>query len=50
MEISVAVSYLVHYDTLSQNAADIAAKYDGYFITKCDSLIAKYGSYYKMRR
>ena len=35
------VSYLVHYDTLLQNATDI---------TKCDSSISKYGSYYKMRR
>ena len=32
----VAVSYLVHYDTLLQNSIDIIAKCDSYFITKCD--------------
>ena len=28
--------YLVHYDTLLQNATDIIAKYDSYFFTKYD--------------
>ena len=28
--------YLVHYDTLLQNATDIIAKCDRYFITKYD--------------
>ena len=40
----LTVSYLVHYDTLLQNAADIIAKCDSYFITKCDK------SYDKMRQ
>ena len=29
------VPYLVHYDTLLQNSADIITKCDNYFITKC---------------
>ena len=33
---SVTVSYLIHYDTLLQNATDIITKCDSYFITKCD--------------
>ena len=32
----VAVLYLVHYDTLLQNAIDIITECDNYFITKCD--------------
>ena len=30
------VSYLVHVNSLLQNATDIIAKWDRYFITKCD--------------
>ena len=30
------ISYLVHYDTLLQNEADITAKCDSNFPTKCD--------------
>ena len=30
------VSYLIHYDSLLQNATDIITKCDSYFITKCD--------------
>ena len=32
---SVTVSYLIRYDSLLQNATDIIAKCDSYFITKC---------------
>ena len=32
----VAVSYLVHYDSLLQNTTDIITKYHSYFITKCN--------------
>ena len=39
---SVTVSYLIHYDSLLQNATDIITKCDSYFITKCDrSLLQK---------
>ena len=61
---SVTVSYLIHYDSLLQNATDIITIYDSYFITKwdrslfqnatvitnCDDFITKCGSYYKMLR
>ena len=61
---SVAVSYLILYDSLLQNATDIIAKCDSYFIakcdrsllqnatviTKCDDFITKYDRYYKIRR
>ena len=30
------VSYLVHFNSLLQNVTDIIAKWDRYFITKCD--------------
>ena len=30
------VLYLIHYDTLLQNATDIITKCNSYFITKCD--------------
>ena len=33
---SVTVSYLIHYDSLLQNATDITTKCGSYFITKCD--------------
>ena len=33
---SVTGSYLLHYNSLSQNATDIITKWDSYFITKCD--------------
>ena len=54
----IAVSYLVHYDTLLQNARDIIAKCNGYFIpkcvrffiTKCDSFISSCERYDKIRR
>ena len=32
---SVTVSYLIHYDSLLQNVADIITKCVSYFITKC---------------
>ena len=33
---SVTVSYLIHYNSLLQNATDIITKCVSYFITKCD--------------
>ena len=33
---SVTVSYLIRYDSLLQNAADVITKCGSYFITKCD--------------
>ena len=33
---SVTVSFLIHYDSLLQNATDIITKCNRYFITKCD--------------
>ena len=47
---SAAVSYLIRYDSLLQNATDIVTKCDSNFITKCDRFITKCGSYYKIRR
>ena len=32
----VVVSYLVHYDTLLQNATDITTKCNSYLIANCD--------------
>ena len=41
--IVVVVSYIVHYNTLLQNATDIITKCNSFFITKCDkSLLKKY--------
>ena len=36
---ALMVLYLVHYDTLLQNAADTTIKCDSYFITKCDKCL-----------
>ena len=62
---SITVSYLIHYDSLLQNATDINTKCDSYFITKCDrclfqnssgfllqnaTVITKSVVYYKMVR
>ena len=33
------VSYLVHYNTLLQNATDFITKCDSYFITECDKIL-----------
>ena len=33
---SVTVWYLIHHDSLLQNATDVITKCDSYFITKCD--------------
>ena len=41
---SVAVSYLVRYDSLLQNATGIITKYDRYFITKCYRSLLKNAS------
>ena len=40
----VAVSYLVYYDTLLQNATDIITKCNNYFITKCDKYLLQNSS------
>ena len=45
---SVTVSYLIHYDSLLQNATDIITKCDSYCITKCDKMCQVF--YYKMRQ
>ena len=37
-------SYLVHYDTLLQNAADIITKCEISFITKCDNSLSQNAS------
>ena len=41
---SVTVSYLIHYDSLLQNATDIITKCDSYFITKCDRSLSQNAS------
>ena len=33
---TVTFSYLMHFDSLLQNATDIITKCDSYFITKCE--------------
>ena len=45
----VAVSYLFHYDTLSQNATDIITKCDSYFYYKVYYKMHQV-FYYKMRQ
>ena len=42
--IVFAVSYLLHYDTLLQNARDVITKCGRYFITKCDKGLLQNGS------
>ena len=42
------VSYLIHYDSLLQNA--VVLLQNATVITKCDDFITKCDSYYKMRR
>ena len=41
----VTVSYLIHYDSLLQNATDVITTCSSYFITKMRQIF-----YYKMRR
>ena len=41
---SATSSYLIHYDSLLQNATDIIAKRDSYFITKCDRSLSQNAS------
>ena len=36
-----SVSYLIHYDSLLQNATDIFTKCDNYFITKWDWILSQ---------
>ena len=38
---SVAVPYLIHCDSLLQNAIGIVTKCDSYFITKCDRSLSQ---------
>ena len=46
----VAVSYIVHYDTLLQNATDVITKCDSYFILNPKEVYYKMRQfYYKMR-
>ena len=40
----VTVSYLIHYDSLLQNATDIITKCDSYFITKCNKSLLQNAS------
>ena len=40
----VAVLYLVHCDTLLQNAIDIITECDNYFITECDKSLLQNAS------
>ena len=49
---SVTVSYLVHYDSLSQNTTDIITKRNSYFITKCNRSLLQNVQvfYYKMQQ
>ena len=42
--VEVTVVYLVHYDTLLQNATDIITKCDSYFITKYDKCLLQNAS------
>ena len=41
---SVTVSYLIHYDSLLQNATYIITKCDSYFDAKCDRSLLQNGS------
>ena len=41
---SVTVPYLIHYDSLLQNAPDIITKCNSYFITKCDRILLQNAS------
>ena len=49
---SVAVSYLIHYNSLLQIVTDNIAKCESYFITKCDRSLLQNASrfYHKMRQ
>ena len=46
---SVTVSYLIHYDSLLQNATDIITKCDSYFITKCDRSLLQNASGFSLQ-
>ena len=43
------VSYLIHYDSLLQNATDIITKCDSYFVTKCDRSLLQNASYFLLK-
>ena len=51
MSAMATVSYLVHYDTLLQNAENIFRKCDSYFIKKLDKSLLQKASdiFLKMR-
>ena len=38
---SVMASYLIHHDSLLQNAADVITEYESCFITKCDRSLSQ---------
>ena len=46
---SVTVLYLVHYDTLLQNATDIITKSDSYLITKFDKSLLQNASGFSLQ-
>ena len=46
---SVTVSYLIHYDSLIQNATDIVTKCDSYFIAKCDRSLLQNASVFLLQ-
>ena len=41
---SVTISFLIHYDSLLQNATDITTRCDSYFIIKCDRSLLQHAS------
>ena len=43
------VSYLIHYERLSQNATDIITKSDSYCITKCDRSLLQNASVFLLQ-
>ena len=46
---SATVSYLLHYDSLLQNATDITTKRDSYFITKCNKSLLQNVSHFLLQ-
>ena len=47
---SVTVSYLIRYDSLLQNAADVITKCDSYFIPKCDRSLLQNASGFLLQK
>ena len=46
---SVAVPYLIHYDSLLQNATNIITKWGSYFIRKCDRSLLQNASGFSLQ-